>query len=636
MNNEFPAGRLRNSRRALRTAAKILGASAIALGAAACASHDDFRYSDGYQTYDYGYDVNRYNDNYRTERRSFDGINGARVAHRLYSDARAERVDGDCEMRVNIERGETLSDIAEYCDVPVAAIIDANPHIRNPRSVSAGEILRIPNVRGNVYEGSRRYRNIDYSDDYVEAGVIETDRRNRDYYVVRRGDTLGEIARQFDVSLREIRRLNGRIDPYALQVGQRIYLPDYARKAPSERPRRDYVHYENEPPLVSISPALGPRDGKIRVIGENFRQGEQVTVFFGQDRDSLTKLKIVETDGDGRIDEYVRLPDSYNNDRAYFGLRPNNYDGYFMTEAYAIEARERPRNYAGNRTGNRTHVVRNGDSLAWLAQRYNVSMWELRNANPNVDFSSLQRGQRLRLPESANPNTTTGREPVMSAVQRSVYFDDQITLAAEGFPANTPVAIYGGDNRNRLEKISEVRSGPRGRFVIDVDVPENITGQSALFVAAIEDGPRTIFSERVRVMTRDNGRMSSRIGERNNAAVMPARSPQKIERGREDNRGWFSRFRKTRNDDYVGPVRTSPTGGVDSAGQAAIVGILTDEGEKCPALRDDAGNLFTLLGDMEGFDDGDRVLVRGSVQADDRICGQAETIQVFGIESAPW
>lgn len=619
-------------RKVLNLSAKIFGASVTTMSAVACASSNDYRYSDKYASYGSGYENVRYDDSYRAERRGFNGINGARVAHRLYADARAERVDGDCEARVNIERGETISDIAEYCDVPVAALIDANPQIRNLRSVSAGELIRVPDVRGNVYEGSPRHQSVRYSDDYVQASVIETDRGDRSYYVVRRGDTLGEIASQFDVSLREIRRLNGNIDPYALQVGERIYLPDYAQIEPRQRERLNYVHYENEPPLVSISPALGPRDGKIRVIGENFRQGEQVTVFFGQDKNNLTKLKMVESDGDGRIDEFIRLPDEYRNDRAYFGLRPNNYDGYFMTEAYAIDASASQKNYGESRT----HVVRDGESLAWLAQRYGVSMWELRDVNPNINFSELRRGQRLRLPQSAHDGVSGSDDPVMSAVQSSVYYDDQITLAAEGFPANTPVAIYGGDNRNNLEKMSEVRSGPRGKFVVDVNVPDNVSGQAALFVAAIEDGPRTIFSERVRVLTRDTNRVSQRAIEPQGAGYIPANSPQKIERGRENNRNWFSRFRKTRNDDYVGAVTPSPTGGVDSAGLAAIVGILTDEGQKCPAMRDDAGNLFTLLGDMEGFDDGDRILVRGSVQADDRICGQAETIQVFAIESAPW
>ena len=48
------------------------------------------------------------------------------------------------------------------------------------------------------------------------------------------------------------------------------------------------------------------------------------------------------------------------------------------------------------------------------------------------------------------------------------------------------------------------------------------------------------------------------------------------------------------------------------------------------------GRHVALLGDLQGFDEGDRVLVSGSAAADRRICGQSETIQVFSIAKAPW
>jgi LysM repeat protein len=41
-------------------------------------------------------------------------------------------------------------------------------------------------------------------------------------YVVKRGDTLGRIARRFDTSVAALRRLNPQLDPNALPVGLRI------------------------------------------------------------------------------------------------------------------------------------------------------------------------------------------------------------------------------------------------------------------------------------------------------------------------------------------------------------------------------------------------------------------------------
>jgi hypothetical protein len=53
-------------------------------------------------------------------------------------------------------------------------------------------------------------------------------------------------------------------------------------------------------------------------------------------------------------------------------------------------------------------------------------------------------------------------------------------------------------------------------------------------------------------------------------------------------------------------------------------------------MRDDRGKLYSLVGDLAGFQPGDRVLVTGIVAANDRICRQAETVQVVSIEEAPW
>jgi hypothetical protein len=74
-------------------------------------------------------------------------------------------------------------------------------------------------------------------------------------------------------------------------------------------------------------------------------------------------------------------------------------------------------------------------------------------------------------------------------------------------------------------------------------------------------------------------------------------------------------------------------GGNDvNAGQMINVrGTLTDEGVECQALRGDDGELYTLTGDLSGFEDGDRVKVRGTV-AEISTCQQGTTIEVQSIK----
>ena len=62
-----------------------------------------------------------------------------------------------------------------------------------------------------------------------------------------------------------------------------------------------------------------------------------------------------------------------------------------------------------------------------------------------------------------------------------------------------------------------------------------------------------------------------------------------------------------------------------------VRGTLTDEGVECQALRGDDGELYTLTGDLSGFEEGDRVKVRGTI-AEISICQQGTTIEVQSIK----
>jgi hypothetical protein len=56
-------------------------------------------------------------------------------------------------------------------------------------------------------------------------------------------------------------------------------------------------------------------------------------------------------------------------------------------------------------------------------------------------------------------------------------------------------------------------------------------------------------------------------------------------------------------------------------------GKLTDEGVECQAFRSEGGELFTLIGDLGGYSDGDEVVVCGTV-AEISFCMQGTTLVV--------
>jgi hypothetical protein len=65
-----------------------------------------------------------------------------------------------------------------------------------------------------------------------------------------------------------------------------------------------------------------------------------------------------------------------------------------------------------------------------------------------------------------------------------------------------------------------------------------------------------------------------------------------------------------------------------------VRGELTDEGIECQALRSDSGELYTLVGDLKGYKNGDKVYVCGTI-ADVSFCQQGTTIGVSWISKDP-
>lgn len=157
-----------------------------------------------------------------------------------------------------IRRGDTIYKIARRYNTSVAAIISANPNIR-PRSLQIGQVICVPRQpiypacpEGNYYTikpgdtlySIARFYNVSL-DDLIEANPgINPDAlfpgqiiciplavppvtcpAGSRRYTIRRGDTFYSIARRFNTTVAELRRLNPGINPEALLIGQNICVP---------------------------------------------------------------------------------------------------------------------------------------------------------------------------------------------------------------------------------------------------------------------------------------------------------------------------------------------------------------------------------------------------------------------------
>lgn len=101
----------------------------------------------------------------------------------------------------NINPGDTLQRIAERFGTDVNALLNANPDI-DPFDLRIGQRICI----------SQRFQ---------EPPMCPT----RNFYVIRRGDTLGAIASSFQISVTQILEINPTLNPRNLTVGQIICIP---------------------------------------------------------------------------------------------------------------------------------------------------------------------------------------------------------------------------------------------------------------------------------------------------------------------------------------------------------------------------------------------------------------------------
>ena len=168
-----------------------------------------------------------------------------------------------------------------------------------------------------------------------------------DTYTVARGDSLWSIAKRFNVGVNEIKNANN-LKSNLISVGQQLIIPG---AAPSDQTNVTYVVQKGDT-LYSIALKYGTTPNEI--IRKNNLKNNTLTV--GQ---TLTIPNDVESTGD--------------------------YSDMSNSNAY---------------------VVQRGDSLYSIANAYNVSVNDLRNIN-NLTSDILSVGQVLIIPGNSNRNSNT-------------------------------------------------------------------------------------------------------------------------------------------------------------------------------------------------------------------------------------
>lgn len=151
---------------------------------------------------DYAYSSASYSD---MEKEVFGSIENKRVTTR-----KEEYQSNGSEITHVVAKGDTLSGLSRIYGVSVKKIQRAN-NLRSNR-IFLGEVLIIPGYSSSVQQQKVFDEIFDFSEEMTK-------------YKIKKGDTLGKIAKRNGVSVRRICQINNIKNPNRLKIGQVILIP---------------------------------------------------------------------------------------------------------------------------------------------------------------------------------------------------------------------------------------------------------------------------------------------------------------------------------------------------------------------------------------------------------------------------
>jgi L,D-transpeptidase ErfK/SrfK len=303
-----------------------------------------------------------------------------------------------------VRKAETLHDIAKYYHLSFNDLMTANPEIRSLRQIYTGQKINLPTgAYHHIHEKNYAYN----------------------YHIVKRGETLQIIAKNYGLSLKELIFANKKINlSRRLRVGQKIYIPDTADYNYSYEYEGEDEYYNFEPEEVEVTYVNyeADYDDDIYVRYHVVRRGETLNLIAGYYGVTLRDI----LDANRNIKNVRKI---YPGQRIFIPLHyyENGEDTKLLyyskttkTETYEVDS------YEYENSQNKYHVIKKDETLHDIARYYDLGITELLRANPHIkEWQKLKHGQKVILPTfTLVPDAEHEGIVINVAEPRLYYFDD--------------------------------------------------------------------------------------------------------------------------------------------------------------------------------------------------------------------
>jgi len=197
--------------------------------------------------------------------------------------ALAQPVRSPCGHAVTVRRADTLSSIAERCDVDEADILRANPGIKGSADLVAGSQVQLPTPSSGSAGPAER----------LGSAAREA------------GDALAGFAKDLGASVDDLLKKNPDLHQRLRQLGEGLDIPgiDASRAQ------------------VSVSPDSGPVGSTVTLSAVGLPRNAPVRIGGGAPRSAYDVIDTARTGSDGTLQVNIQVPASAGNaDRIVFTI----------------------------------------------------------------------------------------------------------------------------------------------------------------------------------------------------------------------------------------------------------------------------------------------------------------------------